>query len=262
MSMPNHTSSERQDMVGLIEIFLLLIAILLALIALLSDMGPADGFFLALALALVSWMGIVLRDRHLNNDHDEIAPKKDAVAPKKEKEEVGSFRPPREEEFKRIYELDKTVFKARDIIPFATFLHWFRANRHTFIVLSVEGKTAGYYSILPLRTGTLQKFLKGEIGENEFQGNDILSEQEAQGLKEILFFSMVCDKDHREYGRQLLQHAIGEVRERRIYPELERVYAAASTVNGQKVLQRIGFLKISEGHQRRDGHMLYEYHMA
>lgn len=89
MSMPNHsTSEERTDLVGLIEIFLLLIATLSALIAMLSDMGPADGFFLVLTLALVSWMAIILRDRYLNDANDAVVPKKDSVAPKKEKEDI------------------------------------------------------------------------------------------------------------------------------------------------------------------------------
>lgn len=174
-------------------------------------------------------------------------------------DEIGGFRHPLECDFDQIYALDKSVFTQADLIPPETFRQWFRVNKKVFTVLSVGEKVIGYYSILPLRQATFNRFLKGKISEIDFTAKDILSEQEARNIRRIYFFSIVIDKEYRHRGYQLLQHAVDELDARVTYPQVRKIYATAATPDGKRILEKRGFIKKANAAERIDRHDLYEY---
>jgi hypothetical protein len=169
---------------------------------------------------------------------------------------------PRVREIEEVVRLDETVFEPRDVIPAAIFLEWYQKNSNTFTLLCVSGRVIGYFSILPLAEGTLEKFKQGEITEHEFTANDILEAGESRNAKEVYFFSIVVDRDFRGiYGSRLLRQAMDLRSLAKLYPRLERIYACAATQDGSRLLERMGFSKISDSSARKDGHDLYKMEM-
>lgn len=173
--------------------------------------------------------------------------------------EIGVFKTPLEQDFEQIYLLDQSAFSQEELIPKEIFLQWFRANKNTFTVLYVGERIVGYYSILPLKERTLEKFVNGEISEMGFTSEDILPEQEVQNARELYFFSMVVDKKYEPRGFQLVQRLVDELKTKKAYPQVQTVYAAAATATGRKILQKLGFVQIGDAAEREDGHDLYEY---
>lgn len=230
-----------------VELFLATAGVLALFVGLFADLGIVTATLLLTAIIIISVIVSIVARRYYKY---QILTAKD---------EIGVFRTPLEYDFDQIYLLDRSVFPDADLIPKETFIQWFRVNKKTFTVLHVGENLIGYYSVLPLKQSTFRKFLKGSISEIDFTSKDILSEQEAQSSKEIYFFSTVIDKGHRERGFQLLQHLLDELKTKTTYPRVQKIYAAAATSDGRRLLQKLGFLKIADAAERKDHHDLYEY---
>jgi len=171
------------------------------------------------------------------------------------------FRTPLECDFEQICQLDIGAFPPKDIVPIETVRNCYRKNPKAFTVLCVGEKILGYYSVTPLDETILKRFVNGEINESDFKPEHILDENGAKCIKEILFCSMVATKESKysQVGHQLLTHAITRFQDKRDYPLLQTIYATAATEDGRKILERLRFLKIANGKNRKDGNDLYKY---
>src|SRR5271166_3023234 len=78
------------------------------------------------------------------------------------------------------------VYGGYDVIPEKVMLDWFRANKNGFYVVKRgDGANVGNLDILPLKPGTMQNFLSGELLEKEILGDCLFGPNEKASVKDI-----------------------------------------------------------------------------
>jgi hypothetical protein len=171
---------------------------------------------------------------------------------------VGStfFRYARLYDIDEIVKLDESVFDKHEIIDRNKFFEWHNKNPKIFTCLVDDNKVAGYFSILPLKKESLDKFLAGEVCEKSFTSNDILQYKDAIGhCRDFYFFSIAINSN----GRKLfLRYFLNEIaKELQANNNSRNLYVTAAKNEGRALIERFNFRLVQKGACRADGHDLY-----
>lgn len=157
-----------------------------------------------------------------------------------------------------VVRLDLRVLAWRDVVPVEVFAGWQRVNPTAFRVLLEGDRVLGYFSILPLASPALERFLRGELSEHELTGADILPPARAREATDLYFFSIARDPDRPELGEPLVARAWTHLTSRREHPRATRLFATAATPAGRRMLLGLGFAQVVPAAYRKDGHPLFE----
>ena len=167
-----------------------------------------------------------------------------------------AFRYARPDDIDGIVRLDESVFEEHEIIDRNHFFEWYKKNPKIFTCLAEGNKVVGYFSILPLKKETLNKFLIGEICEKSFTSKDILRHDEAvENCNAISFFSIAIALNYR---RLFLRFFLKEIaRELQNNDGSIKVYVTAAKKEGKALIERFKFRLVQRAECRVDSHDLY-----
>ena len=145
-----------------------------------------------------------------------------------------------------------------DLVPVSVYHDWWMKNSEVFTCLrSRRLPLAGYYSLLPLQSSALDRFIAGRFRERELTGRDILSTNDAADCSRLYLFSFVMRASFSSYTTLLAQHLVHRIRALWQNSALREIYAVAATPDGEATLERFGFLVQQHEQHRLDGHPLY-----
>ncbi len=164
-------------------------------------------------------------------------------------------------------ETGKKVYTGIDVIPRELMLEWYKANPNGFFVIKDRhGHRCGNIDILPLRQDTLERFLGGEIIEQDIRGDCLLHPNEAGQITDLYVESVVAIDAHYRGNPYAVQRIILSVPTMlsTLCPQgnLSKIYAIGGSSNGIRLMQHLGFDIISAGDGRRDKHRVFVTGMA
>jgi len=159
-----------------------------------------------------------------------------------------------------IVRLDRVLLGQKEVIPEKTFREWLQKNPSVFRLAVCDGDIVGYYSILPLKSDTLDKFIRGKIRERSFRANDIHTVGNMRKLKSLYIFTVIMVPNMGPIaGYRLLEDIARQLDSCRDNGgTVTDLYATAATRRGEEVLKKLRFRPIGDRPQKRkDRHQLY-----
>lgn len=161
-------------------------------------------------------------------------------------------------DIEKIIQLDKASFDESEIIGTQIFSDWHEKNPKVFSCLAQGDEVIGYFSILPLRSDTLKRFVAGEISEKDFTSTDILTSKEAaKQCADLYFFSIVIARNHSKLLRSMFEEIAREFHRYKSGKLFHRIYVTAATKVGRRLIKRFKFTLVQEAKYRIDGHDLF-----
>ena len=169
------------------------------------------------------------------------------------------FRYAKPNDIDKIVKLDKTVFSESEIINKDILFEWHKKNSKIFTCLLQGSEVVGYFSILPLKSETLNRFVTGEIREEDFTSSDILRPKDAvEGCRDLYFFSIAITREYRRlFLRSFLDEIARELHRSQCGNGLKKIYVTAATQEGKSLIRRFKFKLIQKSEFRVDKHDLY-----
>jgi hypothetical protein len=166
------------------------------------------------------------------------------------------------EEIGWVAKLEASVYSTRDAVPEVVLREWFASNPTGFsVVKTAAGDPAGHLDILPLRPGTLEQFLAGQIVEREIRGDSLYSPKDRESIKHLYVESVIlCPPKGRSTAAAMLAVLLetGQMIERVAdWHSVEAIFAIAATAPGEGLLRKLGFELLKSAGLRRDGHDLF-----
>lgn len=96
---------------------------------------------------------------------------------------------------KQMIELDKLVFKGKDIGAFDRCKEWIKRNPEIYTVLMQDDKVIGYINFMPITENAYQAIKQGKLKDYQLSSEHIIEFQSKKPLK-CLFTSIVVHPDH------------------------------------------------------------------
>jgi hypothetical protein len=164
------------------------------------------------------------------------------------------------DDLKQVVALDRNQLGWKEVISVRVFRKWLEKNPRVFRVFKDNGKIIAYYSILPLKKETLEKFVEGKIREKSFDKDDILDKSYFSRVNSLYLFSIVIDRSApftvlKIVIRDLVKF-LQEIRSKN--GKLKTIYVTGATEQGKKLLQYFGFQSRGKDYKRRkDKHELF-----
>lgn len=152
-----------------------------------------------------------------------------------------------EQDIPKMADLDKQIFGEEGSIEVELLKEWYNINKYQWIVAKDEdGNCIGYMGVWHINEQAFNKILAGEITEKDFVEEDFIKFEEGNNIFCYISGFVVKDKNTRvaislinktvAYFRFLKEHNI----------KVKKVCAAAFTVKGNVLCQKLGFERIRE----------------
>lgn len=98
---------------------------------------------------------------------------------------------------KEMVELDKLVFKDKDIGNFVKCKEWVKINPDIYTILMKDNKVIGYINFMPITDESYNKIKEGNLKDYELSHDDIISFSNSNSLK-CLLTSIVINPDYQD----------------------------------------------------------------
>lgn len=171
--------------------------------------------------------------------------------------------PANDSDLRWIAELQKSVYSKADAVPFRVLKEWFHVfSNGFFVIVDKDNNRVGHIDILPIKESTLALYKLGELTETEIRGESLYSSAEKDKIEDIYIESLIISPKYtsiRPFALRDLMRSLPEIVSRiGNRATIKRVSAMAATRDGERILKRLGFRLISDTHERRDGHRMFE----
>jgi len=155
----------------------------------------------------------------------------------------------------------------QDAVPKDRLIEWHKANPNAFFVIEDKaGDKVGHMDILPIRPGTLNQFLDGQITEKEILGDCLYTPSEKGAVKALYVESLIIDVPNIHHRGLALHSLLLEFN--RLISEvsdpnnIETLYAMAATSQGARIISEFGFSVVKNAKERPDHHDVYAVKFA
>lgn len=147
-------------------------------------------------------------------------------------------------------------------IPFERYEQWLSVNCNILACLLDQNQRAiGYFDVLPLDVDFAERFVQGEVGEQDIRQEHILPPDGARHCKYLYLAGFaIADPGTPAGGRHAscLLWALRRYLERFYHPfDNKQLIAIGATPEGERILQRYNFQLIQPAKLQRDGFPMY-----
>jgi hypothetical protein len=175
--------------------------------------------------------------------------------------------PAKLEEIDWIANLEAEVYSSNDAPPKSVLEEWYCSNLNGFsIIRNKEGQKIGHIDILPLRPEALRKLVDGVIVERDIRGNDLYTPAERNLIRSLYIESVVIHPAQGSSNARAVLYLLCSfisLVERLCNPaDVENLYAIAATTRGIRFIRHVGFNRIKEANERKDGHDFFATTLA
>jgi hypothetical protein len=151
-----------------------------------------------------------------------------------------------QDDFYEEYELAALVLSGSASYGLPTSQAWMRKNPATNFIVRDQGRLVAFMHVIPVQTGTVKRWLNGEIREWEISADDVLPYIPGISVECLITnITIATDADRAEQCRYMLRLLRGFSRFlqdlARQHVTISRFYAAATTPEAMLTLQRAAF---------------------
>jgi len=156
----------------------------------------------------------------------------------------------------------RRIYPKSDVISTELKLEWFYTNpTGFFIIKDSEGNRCGNLDILPLKPDTLACFLSGELIEREIHGDCLFQPHELNQIDSLYIESFVAltknDKANPVAAYKCVMRIPELIRYICVPSQIKKIYAVGTSQSGIRLLKNLGFDRIKNKNERRDGHQVF-----
>jgi hypothetical protein len=169
--------------------------------------------------------------------------------------------PVRDEDLDRIHAYESELFPTSHATKQRLF-EWRHHDPNNYMCIrDSAGSFMAYYLILFLKPQALKNYLAGDLSEIEITANDLIEPSpEVYAKQEAVHLCVFASRLHASlFTVDLLWHLVGRLLTLATSGYLSTVYAEPSTSEGQLMLLRFGFKRIS---MRRRGNPVFELNVS
>jgi hypothetical protein len=163
-----------------------------------------------------------------------------------------------EQDIEYFMELDAQAYQDA-VVPVEIVKQWFHKNREIFRVLrNREGNVLGDITLMPLKEGTIQKFMRQEIEEKDIRQDDILLFDDNDVNIYIASIIVPPCRNASMHAFLLIRHAMKFLNSKN---NIKAVYATAVNKKGYDLAKNFGFKEVwvnKQGEQFKSSFMKYE----
>jgi hypothetical protein len=173
-------------------------------------------------------------------------------------------RPAGTKDLGRIVAFDQEAFCEDDMVPEETYAQWQSVDPHAFIVVDdADGSIVGYYSLLFIKPGTLQRFtLTSQPREKDFRGQDLCAPEDIPKQRAAYVFSLVASAAAPSLRYALMRNLTARCADCYRSGALRTLYAVAASRQGARLIRRAGFTLAAPGMLRADHYDLYQIELT
>lgn len=149
-----------------------------------------------------------------------------------------------------IFRLEIEAYSAEYAVARRTLDEWYCANPEVFSVLTMHGQKVGQITILPLRPGLLESFMRGTILEQDIHGASLYTPAERELVRNLHVESLILRSPE---GRSMPPLKALMCLGRNFIPlihrvckpaNLENVYALGASGRGESFITGLGFRRV------------------
>lgn len=176
---------------------------------------------------------------------------------------VCQAKPATPEDLDWIFQLEIDAYSAQHSVARKKLEQWYGSNPDGFSIITMNGRSTGHLTFIPLRPNILESFAQGTIREQDIHGENLFTPREKHLIRNLYVESIIIDSPKGPSTLPIkalarLAHDFVPLIARVCEPaNLENIYALAASGRGERFMKGLGFDRVQSNQERPDQRALY-----